>query len=180
MSRPRPRSPAASGSPALALCIALLLALAAACGDDGNDPPGDDADGTDVGELDGTEPDGTDDADASPGCDLGIPSSGTIIEYGSAQDYLVEFANPEEGVTLAIARLYDGAGVGESKLFALGGFALDYEGGPVCITDAAALDYENSHHNWADIATATAGASRFVLDLRYDFSGTEPRWVYTL
>ena|SRR5688572_2205397 len=154
-------------------CLALL-ALLTACGSepsstlDAGDEPDTGSNTADTGSSMST---GFDD------CDLGIASSGGIIEYGQATDYLVELGRGDTRVNLA--RVYVDWGVGESKLFGNAGFAMKHAGTEICVKEASALTYENSHHNWLDVAEATADGVRYRLEMTLDWEGAGG-WKYSL
>lgn len=148
----------------------VLLLLAIGCGDPRPRNPGSprDAGMTDTGTI----------TDGGPNtCDLGLPSHGMVIERGNGGDHLLELARDDTRV--AIARYYVEPGVGESYIFRIGGFSIQRDGVDLCITDPTKLDYENSHHNWRDVAEVTEAGIRYRLELSYEFID-EARWYYDL
>lgn len=99
------------------------------------------------------------------GCDLGDAIWGR--PSGTFEDHRLQFAG-EGGVRVAIARTYISVGVGESAIYELAAMAIDQgDGIEACLRDPSQLDYENTHHNWMDVATATAGSVRYELSIFY-------------
>lgn len=74
-----------------------------------------------------------------------------------------------------------GPGTGQSTIFELRSLAFAMDGECTSFAEDAGttLEYENSHHNWRDVATAETGDTRFVFEMTYDLESAEPRWKLT-
>ena len=79
----------------------------------------------------------------------------------------------DPALVLQLERAYSGAGVGESSLYELKALHVAIDGETTCITDAESLEYENTHHNWFDVARGRAEATTF--ELRAQFVGEVAR-----
>lgn len=107
------------------------------------------------------------------------PCARALDEVASGTE-LLRFQGGDPYRTVHLERVYDGAGVGESSLFRLVSFALGQ--GEECLEtrDAAALSYENSHHNWADRASAVLDDVRYTAAIDYAFGAQGAAWRVTL
>jgi hypothetical protein len=85
-------------------------------------------------------------------------------------------------VTVSLGRRYVGGGVGESSLYELDEMLIASADECVRISDPAALQYTNSHHNWRDEAAGTsADATTFRVQMAYDVTtSSSGRWTLTL
>jgi hypothetical protein len=72
-------------------------------------------------------------------------------------------------VRLALQVPPDLGGTPGTEPFTLVGFALEDATTNVCVLDAAALSYQLTHHNFADVARATAGDRRYEVSLNLDY-----------
>jgi hypothetical protein len=70
-------------------------------------------------------------------------------------------------VVVQIERAFSTWGVGESSVYELMGMQVVRGDDTTCISDAAALEYENTHHNWFDVARGRAQDATF--ELRVEF-----------
>lgn len=87
------------------------------------------------------------------------------------------------GSEVLLAREAVGQGAGHSAIYEARGLAVQRSGAVQCLT--AALDYENSHHNWFDHAFAeNAAHERYELEIKFQPPGQDPLvewvWTYTL
>ena len=70
--------------------------------------------------------------------------------------HVLRYESADASIVVQLERTWIGAGVGESQLYRLDGFQLSLDGVPTCVSDAASLEYVNTHHNWTDVARASA------------------------
>lgn len=87
------------------------------------------------------------------------------------EQHVVRFENREssdEHVVVQLQRTNMGVGVGESWLFALDAFQVSRAGESQCVTQSDRLEYENTHHNWFDVARGTAGGVTYELEMSFD------------
>jgi hypothetical protein len=70
-------------------------------------------------------------------------------------------------VVMQIERAFSDSGVGESSLYELKGMQIARGDDTTCITEAAALEYENTHHNWFDVARGRTDDETY--ELRVEF-----------
>jgi hypothetical protein len=95
-------------------------------------------------------------------------------ELGGTHVLRFETLNASDpSVVLQLERAFSDAGVGESSLYELRGMHVARADGTSCITDAAALEYENTHHNWFDIARGRAAG--VIFELRAQFVSNAER-----
>jgi len=96
-------------------------------------------------------------------------------------DNFLVFDHEEEGLAVLLVRHWEAQGAGMSAIYSLAAFAITWEGQTRCLNDTSLFDYENSHHNWADEATATVDELTWTLGIRFqpeDDPATSP-WVWT-
>ena len=137
--------------------IAFIAASMCGCGGDGDSPR------SDAG-LDGS---------VGSGCSERVGGS-----IGVA--HVLRFENEGEAIVVHVAREYVEHGVGHSSIFRLSRMRIERGGSCHIITEAADLDYENSHHNWRDIAHARVGDLEYILRLTFDISPGVGDWRITL
>lgn len=77
----------------------------------------------------------------------------------------------DEHIVVQFERSVVGPGVGESVVFGLDSFQVLRNGQAECVTDPTLLEYENTHHNWFDIARGTAGDVTYQLQLSFTSYG---------
>lgn len=75
-------------------------------------------------------------------------------------------------MVLQLERAFSDSGAGESSVYELKGMHVALADGTECISDAAALEYENTHHNWFDIARGRTAGMTFELRVQF-VSGAE-------
>lgn len=102
------------------------------------------------------------------------------LDEGSEGVELYRFEATDPFVTVHIEREHTGAGVGESALYELRSFALGQGDACVETREEAALAYENTHHNWADRASAEIEGVRYTLVLDYVFDEQGASWRFTV
>ncbi len=98
-----------------------------------------------------------------------------------APDNFLVFDKESEGLAVLIVRHWEAQGAGMSAIYSLAAFAITHEGTTRCLNDTALFDYENSHHNWIDQATAVVDELTWTLGIRFqpeDDPVTSP-WVWT-
>lgn len=141
-----------------------LLSLLAACS------------GAPTEALDGGLPDG---GAACPSCSVLDCHFGALVPAG--EHLVLRFERG--GTEVLLARAAVGQGAGFSTIYEARGLAVRRSGALQCLT--AALDYENSHHNWFDHAFAeNAARERYELEIKFQPPGQDPLvewvWTYTL
>ncbi len=137
---------------ALSTCLTLTLAVAAACAPPEPPPPT---------------------ADDVYACGL--------HEDVETPDNFLVFEHEGEGLAALIVRRWEEQGAGHSAIYSLAAFALTYDGTTRCLNDTSLFDYESSHHNWIDRATAVVDELTWSLGIRFqpeDDDVTSP-WVWT-
>lgn len=75
--------------------------------------------------------------------------------------HVLRFETRDGRAVIQIKRTWESPGVGESSVYRLDGFSVLLDGTATCVTESSRLEYENTHHNWADVARADAGTMRF-------------------
>jgi hypothetical protein len=93
--------------------------------------------------------------------------------------HVLRFEDASGDTTVQLRRTYEMSGVGESSIFRLDAFALRLGGSVHCVNDAESLEYENSHHNWNDVARAEVGGVRYELR-PWRTGDLGPEWTNTL
>lgn len=163
----------------LSLCALACQPAPPAAGDAGADAALVDSDAGrgDASLLDRAASHGDAPVQDAAGCDLGLPAWDGG-DYQGRRDALLTFADADDSIEVQLARLWQDQGIGESSIYALGGFYLRDGDEEVCVTSEAQLDYTNSHHNWRDQAVADSGDRRFMLDLIYGLE--DGTWSYQL
>jgi hypothetical protein len=81
------------------------------------------------------------------------------------------FEPTDEQIVVQFERTIVGPGVGESVLFELDAFHVLRQGKAECVTDATLLAYENTHHNWFDVARGTIGGVTYELEMSFTTYG---------
>ena len=95
--------------------------------------------------------------------------------------HVLRFESTDPRVVVQIVRSFAGSGVGESSLYALESFGLVSEGRTECVTDASALSYTNTHHNWEDRASAVLEGVRYELEMTFFVEvDLVPSWKFVL
>jgi hypothetical protein len=89
------------------------------------------------------------------------PSGGHVLRFESA----------DGGTRVHLLRREAGPGVGESVVYELLGLWVERQGSCLAITEKGQLRYTNSHHNWRDVASGTAGGSEHRVALDYRIGG---------
>jgi hypothetical protein len=128
-------------------------------------------------------------ADAAPAAD-GAPRDGATGVDGCGfadkfkpSDEVLFFHDPKLKTEVQIVRRGIGRGGGFTAIYQLMAFGLLREGQLHCISEAKALSYDYSHHNWMDFARATEGSVRYELNI--SFQPEDPNepvsspWVWT-
>lgn len=98
-----------------------------------------------------------------------------------APDNFLVFDKASDGLAVLIVRHWEAQGAGMSAIYSLAAFAITHDDVTRCLDDTAAFDYENSHHNWIDRATAVVDELTWTLGIRFqpeDDAVTSP-WVWT-
>lgn len=154
--------------------VGWLVILAIACGDDAASLP-------DSGERDSGTPDAS----------IALPSTGTTAEEcfagiapaSAGLDQFVQihqFVSDDGAYRVSRARERDGRWIGGATIqFRLARFWID--GGAedgTCVTDATAMTYATSHHNWDDRYTASTARAAFAIHEYFDILTL--RWSITL
>lgn len=88
--------------------------------------------------------------------------------HGWPRDEHVHRLESAEGDVLHLGRSVEGPGVGESVIFRLESMGLRIDGQEICVSDPEALEYENTHHNWNDVARATKDGLTYELAMVWD------------
>jgi hypothetical protein len=110
-----------------------------------------------------------------PSCtDCTIESCG--FEAEGPDDEEIRLANARGDVEVLAVRRLAGQGSGRSSIYELRGLALEVDGHVDCFSSG--LDYENSHHNWADRALVELDGVIIVLAI--DFDRAEGVWRYQI
>ncbi|MFC1611646.1 hypothetical protein ACFL6C_11860 [Myxococcota bacterium] len=101
-------------------------------------------------------------------CDLG---SAPFIEpfHEFYDDNRARFVSEVGDLCVEIARNYVSRGAGQSAIYELVGFSYSRDGQLLCETDAALLDYTNTHHNWRDVAAMTRVNIRYELEIFFEW-----------
>ena len=165
-------APAARRGRLLTLVLALCLVLAD-CSDD--------AAPTDAGRGDASrsEDSGSRDAgqaDAPNGPDAGAGPDACSLAPGMVQRLQTyRFEAPD--VRVHLVREFVRSGTGESSIYKLNAMRIQRDGECTDISEADRLDYENSHHNWADKALGTGAGVRYALSMAWQ-AGLQ--WKHTL
>jgi hypothetical protein len=96
--------------------------------------------------------------------------------------HVLRFEGGTPLVRVHLSRKLDGAGPGESLIYGLQAFSIERDGACTNVDAAARLSYENTHHNWSDVASATAGDLTYRLEMDFDLFGpsTDDTWRFTL
>jgi hypothetical protein len=90
------------------------------------------------------------------------------FETDNEKREVYRYENAAQGVTVYMDREWVEQGSGRSAIYALRSFDVDHDGR--CRTlegSSPALEYESTHHNWADRAHATIDGVRYTLGLDY-------------
>jgi hypothetical protein len=111
----------------------------------------------------------------APGSAGSVPSSGDELcgkrpggELGGTHVLRFETLNENDPyVAVQLERAFSDFGAGESSIYELRGMHVARADGTACISDAAALEYENTHHNWFDIARARTDGLTFELRVQF-------------
>lgn len=82
---------------------------------------------------------------------------------GTQTDQRYRFEDLARGIRVFMRREYVGPGIGESVEYALRYMSVQWAGSCYHTADPAKLSYENSHHNWLDVAEATVQGRTFRL-----------------
>ncbi|MBI1947904.1 MAG: hypothetical protein HYS27_19595 [Deltaproteobacteria bacterium] len=96
-------------------------------------------------------------------------------------DNFLVFDKESEGLALLIVRKWEEQGAGMSAIYSLAAFAITHEDTTRCLNDTALFDYQSSHHNWMDEATAEVDELTWTLGISFqpeDDPVTSP-WVWT-
>ena len=75
------------------------------------------------------------------------------------------FTNDDEDIEVAITRDFVQGAVGNASVYALARFSLRTPSVDVCVVDDDTLDYENTHHNHDDVASAIVDDLTYVLEM---------------
>jgi hypothetical protein len=151
--------------------IALLAAMIATACSASATPDG----GTDAPRVDGGVPDVPAPVDGGElPTDAGGGALETCFDGMSGTDEIpldvLRFTSAG-GTEVRLARIYEAQGPGFSVIFGIRGLAVRHGAVEECITAAAALGYQNTHHNWYDAATASAAHDyRLEMDIVLDSS----------
>jgi hypothetical protein len=94
------------------------------------------------------------------------------------ETHVLRFENEAQDVVVQLRRTFEGNGVGESYLFGLEAFDLKLGDTTQCTSSPEALAYDNTHHNWADAASASVGSIRYELSIVFSTDSLE--WSATL
>lgn len=96
-------------------------------------------------------------------------------------DNFLVFEHQGEGLAALIVRQWEAQGAGMSAIYSLAAFAITWDGQTRCLNDTALFDYESSHHNWMDEATATVDELTWTLGIRFQPEGdpATSEWVWT-
>ncbi|MCP4502589.1 MAG: hypothetical protein GY822_21790 [Deltaproteobacteria bacterium] len=122
---------------------------------------------------DAGQSDGQSDAGLSAALCAEEPSDDTNRSF---RRHLLRFVNEDDSdpsVEVTLTRDYIEAGVGESAIYALERMSLTLQGLDVCVTDPAALDYANTHHNWFDDAIVEVDGIIYTLKMQLVTGGWE-------
>jgi hypothetical protein len=84
--------------------------------------------------------------------------------------HVLRFEQASPAARVHLLRRYVRPGAGESAIYDLGGMWVERDGGCVAITEAAALTYTNSHHNWRDRASGTAAGITYLMVMDKDIA----------
>lgn len=115
-------------------------------------------------------------SDAGDGAICGKRPGGSL-----ASSHVLRFETADASWVVQLERRYEEWGAGESRIYALDGFAVVRDAGITCMSAAEDLEYVNTHHNWEDVARATDGALHYELAIGflepptftvYDMDGT--------
>lgn len=111
------------------------------------------------------------------GCDVGDPAPpedpcARSLDAVAAGRQRFRFQSESPAVTVWIEREYVEPGAGESSIYALRSFSVARDGACEDTQEPGALDYENTHHNWADRASAEIGGVRFTLGMDFVVDGS--------
>lgn len=96
-------------------------------------------------------------------------------------DNFLVFEKESDGLAVLIVRNWEEQGAGMSAIYSLAGFAITHDGTTRCLNDTALFDYESSHHNWMDEASAEVDDLTWTLGISFqpeDDPVTSP-WVWT-
>lgn len=157
----------------------LSAIFALACSDSGDDPGnGGQAGATSSGGTSGTGGE----AGAGEGAQAGA-GGGTSDELCGARPggsvwstHRIRFESADADIVVQLQRTFETNGVGESSIYRLDVFALRIGTSTTCVTDAENLEYENTHHNWQDVARADVGGTSYELRMSfidaYEWSNT--------
>ncbi|HET9959516.1 MAG TPA: lamin tail domain-containing protein, partial [Polyangiaceae bacterium] len=119
-----------------------------------------------------------------PGVERGDELCGSAPGGDIYGKHVLRFENADAAITVQIGRTYLGPGVGESSIYGLTDFSLLIDGVEHCSGDPGDITetgYQNTHHNWQDLATATLETVHYELFVGMDFSEDETlRWAPTL
>jgi hypothetical protein len=121
-------------------------------------------------------------SDAPPNADASdAPAAGPCAQTVGGPvggRHVLRFEQASPAVRVHLLRRYVRAGAGESAIYDLGGMWVERDGGCVAITEAAALAYTNSHHNWRDRASGTAAGITYLMVMDKDIAAQS--WVLEL
>lgn len=165
-----------SAGPLAVMLAATFAAVCVACGDSA----GDGAAGGGAGRA-GSGGSGTDggtagNAAGGGGMGGGAPSPSDLLcgeRPGGIlrETHVLRFESSDGSEVVQIRRVFEDSGAGESSIYRLESFGLRLAEETLCIEDGAALEYVNTHHNWSDVARASAGGVHY--ELRFDFAAGE-------
>lgn len=122
--------------------LSFLIVFLAACGEkkDPTDPP----------------------APIDPG-----PPCARALDVPSRDVEIFRLEDPAGTIIVHLERKWADQGAGHSSIYELRSFSVYHDG--ACRSEGGTLDYESSHHNWADRAHATIAGVSYTVAFDFDY-----------
>lgn len=95
------------------------------------------------------------------------PPCARALDGVSREVDLFRLEDPAGTIIVHLERKWVDSGVGHSSIYELKNFSIHHDG--ACRSEGATLDYENSHHNWQDLARATIDGVNYSVAFEFDY-----------
>lgn len=99
-------------------------------------------------------------------------------DYQGSDDALFVFTNDASTIQLRFVRRYIRPAGGRSTIFDVIGFEITHEGISDCVTNADAMTYSNTHHNWSDEIDVVVGDATWNFEWQLDRESTTTPYSY--